>query len=110
MAPPRGAFSPSPPVVVLLGNALLHSVRPAHRFERYYLVLAAGGVIGGLLSSSVIPYVLSRPVEFELASVALLASGMIWLTGRREPSIALVIGSDRPGDSCSRPGDSAGPS
>jgi len=76
-----------------LGNALLHSVRPARRFERYYLVLAAGGVIGGLLSSTVIPTLLSRPIEFELASVALLATGLIWLTGRREPSVVIIVAS-----------------
>ena len=75
----------------LLGNALLHSVRPAQRFERFYLVLAAGGVIGGLLSSVIIPYVFNRPIEFELASVALLATGIVWLTGRREPSIIIVV-------------------
>ena len=74
-----------------LGNALLHSVRPAQRFERFYLVLAAGGVIGGLLSSAVIPYIFNRPIEFELASVALLATGIVWLAGRREPSVVLVI-------------------
>lgn len=74
-----------------LGNALLHSVRPAQRFERYYLVLAAGGVIGGLLSSAVIPYLFNRPMEFALASVALLATGIVWLTGRREPSVVVVV-------------------
>jgi hypothetical protein len=74
-----------------LGNALLHSVRPAQRFERYYLVLAAGGVIGGLLSSTIIPYLFSRPIEFELASVALLTTGLIWLVARREVSTAVVI-------------------
>ncbi|MES1167133.1 MAG: hypothetical protein ABUL68_03950, partial [Pseudomonadota bacterium] len=55
-----------------LGNALLHGLRPAQRFEKYYLYLAAGGVIGGLVSSVVIPRLLSQPVEFELASVAML--------------------------------------
>ena len=75
-----------------LGNALLHSLRPAQRFERYYLVLAAGGVIGGLLSSLIIPYVFSRPIEFELASVALLATGIVWLAGRREPSVVIIVG------------------
>lgn len=74
-----------------LGNALLHSLRPAQRFERFYLVLAAGGVLGGLLSSTVIPSIFNRPIEFELASVALLAAGIVWLTGRREPSVVLVI-------------------
>ena len=74
-----------------LGNALLHSLRPAQRFERFYLVLAAGGVIGGLLSSTVIPYLLSRPTEFVLASAVLLTTGVAWLVGRREPTTMLVL-------------------
>jgi predicted membrane-bound spermidine synthase len=73
-----------------LGNALLHTLRPAQRFERFYLVLAAGGVLGGLLSSTVIPYVLLQPIEFVLASVALLTAGMVWLNGTRTASGALV--------------------
>jgi predicted membrane-bound spermidine synthase len=73
-----------------LGNALLHNLRPAQRFERFYLVLAAGGVVGGLLSSTVIPYVLFQPIEFALASVALLTAGMVWLNGTRTASGALV--------------------
>jgi len=74
-----------------IGNALLHDVRPAQRFERYYLILAAGGVIGGLLSSSVIPYIFNRPIEFELASVALLATGLVWVIGRRDVSTVLIL-------------------
>ncbi len=74
-----------------LGNALLHNARPALRFERYYLVLAAGGVLGGLLSSAVIPSFLARPIEFELASAALLTTGLLWLTGRRDPATVLVV-------------------
>ena len=74
-----------------VGNALLHSVRPAQRFERFYLVLAAGGVIGGLLSSTIIPYVINRPVEFTLVSAVLLATGLIWLTARRVTGAAVVI-------------------
>jgi hypothetical protein len=73
-----------------LGNALLHTLRPAQRFERFYLVLAAGGVVGGLLSSTVIPYVLFQPIEFALASVALLTAGMVWLNGTRTASGAFV--------------------
>ena len=76
-----------------LGNALLHSLRPAQRFERYYLILAAGGVLGGLLSVMVIPHLFVRPVEFIFASVALLTVGMLWLTGRREPGIAVITAS-----------------
>ncbi|MEO6876097.1 MAG: fused MFS/spermidine synthase [Opitutaceae bacterium] len=75
-----------------LGNALLYSLRPAQRFERYYLVLAAGGVLGGLLSSTVIPYLFNRPIEFELAAAALLTIGLVWLTGRREPATVLILG------------------
>jgi spermidine synthase len=74
-----------------VGNALLYSLRPAQRFEKFYLVLAAGGVLGGLLSATVIPYIFSRPIEFELASVALLTTGLLWLTGRREPGIVAVL-------------------
>ena len=73
-----------------LGNALLHSLRPARRFEIYYLVLAAGGVVGGLLSVAVIPSLFSRPVEFVLASTALLTVGMLWLNARREAGNAVV--------------------
>jgi hypothetical protein len=73
-----------------VGNALLHSLRPAQRFERYYLVLAAGGVLGGLLSVMVIPHLFSRPIEFIVASVLLLVVGMLWLNGRREPSITFI--------------------
>ena len=76
-----------------LGNALLHSYRPARRFEIYYLILAAGGVLGGLLSVMVIPHLFARPVEFIYASVALLTVGMLWLTGRRESSIAVITAS-----------------
>ncbi len=73
-----------------LGNALLHGLRPAERFETFYLVIAAGGVLGGLASSVIIPALLSRPAEFPLISVALLATGMIWLMRTREPGVIAV--------------------
>ena len=44
-----------------------------------------------MLSATVIPYLLSRPIDFELASVALLTTGLLWLTGRREPGIVAVL-------------------
>jgi hypothetical protein len=77
-----------------LGNALLHQLRPARRFERYYLVLALGGVIGGLCSSLLIPAMLARPTEFVLASIALLGIGMSWLMSLRDVgavAITLVV-------------------
>jgi predicted O-methyltransferase YrrM len=73
-----------------LGNALLHSLRPAQRLERYYLLLAAGGVLGSLLSVAVIPSLFARPTEFVIASAVLLTIGMLWLSGRRERSSAAV--------------------
>ena len=75
----------------LVGNALLHSTRPAQRVDRFYLVLAAGGLLGGLVSGLILPQFFSRPVEFELISVALLVTGIIWLAPRREPGTAVVI-------------------
>ena len=74
-----------------LGNALVHAARPEQRFERFYLVLAAGGVLGGLFAGCVAPYLFVLPMEFVLSSVALLATGLLWLTGRREPGIAAVV-------------------
>ncbi len=73
-----------------LGNALLYQLRPAKRFETFYLVLAAGGVLGGLVSGMIIPVLLSQPIEFELASVALLTTGMLWFAGRRDPAFVAV--------------------
>ncbi len=74
-----------------LGNALLYSSRPAQRFDRFYLVLAAAGALGGLLSALVIPSLFPHPVEFSLASVALLATGLIWLVENRKPSVAIIL-------------------
>jgi len=74
-----------------LGNALVHGSRPAQRFERFYLVLAAGGALGGLAAGTVIPHLLARPTEFALASVALLATGVLWLIERREPGVRIVV-------------------
>jgi hypothetical protein len=70
-----------------LGNALLYNRRPAQHYEKYYLIIAAGGVIGGVLSSVVIPHALARPLEFILVSVILLTIGMLWLIARRDSGV-----------------------
>jgi|GEM_PF-1679800 len=75
----------------LLGNALLYSRRPAQHYEKFYLILAVGGVVGGLLSSVVIPFVFARPLEFIFVSVALLAIGIFWLVARREVAIIATL-------------------
>ncbi len=69
-----------------LGQALLHGLRPAERPEQFYLGLAAGGVLGGLLASTVLPALLAQPLEFPLASATLLVVGLVWLNATRAPA------------------------
>ncbi len=74
----------------IVGNSLLHAHRPTRRFDVFYLVLAAGGVLGGLCSGMVIPYLLARPIEFQLASAALLTTGMLALHNKRHLGVTAV--------------------
>ncbi|HVS51871.1 MAG TPA: hypothetical protein VHD62_05900 [Opitutaceae bacterium] len=74
-----------------LGHALLHGLRPAARQERFYLVLAAGGAIGGATVGAIVPHVLAQPVEFALISAALLSTGIVWLIGRREAAVSAIV-------------------
>jgi hypothetical protein len=73
-----------------LTNALLQSLWPAPRGEKFYLVLAAGGLIGAWVAGSVVPHLLARPTELVLASVALLITGLLWLNDRRNPATVAV--------------------
>ncbi len=73
-----------------LGNALLYAARPAQRFEKFYLILAAGGALGGLLSAVVIPWLLPVPVEFVLSSAALLITGLVWLSESKKAAVLLI--------------------
>jgi hypothetical protein len=73
-------------VLMLVGCTFLHSwlysIRPEARLlTRYYLCLAAGGAIGGLLSGLVAPLVFTRVVEYPLVlvAVALLSAGYAWI-------------------------------
>ncbi len=74
----------------LIGNALLYRLRPAVRFDRFYLALGVGGVAGGLLLSFVLPYVFALPVEFILSSALLLLGAVAVLVARREPKAQLL--------------------
>ena len=72
-------------VLMLVGCTFLHgwlySIRPEERLlTRYYLCLAAGGAIGGLLSGLVAPLVFTRVVEYPivLVAVALLSAWYAW--------------------------------
>jgi hypothetical protein len=63
-------------LLVLLGSTFLHSwlyrIRPEARLlTRFYLCIAAGGAIGGLLSGIVAPLVFNRVMEYPLALGAL---------------------------------------
>ncbi len=76
-------------VLMLVGCTFLHgwlySIRPEARLlTRYYLCLAAGGAIGGLLSGLVAPLVFTRVVEYPivLVAVALLSACYAWMKTR----------------------------
>ncbi len=62
----------------LVSVALLHSTRPETDGAWFYLVIAAGGVLGGLLSLFIVPILFPRPVEFPVFSGLVLACGLIW--------------------------------
>lgn len=73
-------------LLMLLGCTFLHSwlysIRPeAERLTRYYLCLAAGGAIGGLLSGIVAPLVFTSVIEYPyaLVTVALIAALYAWM-------------------------------
>jgi hypothetical protein len=76
------------------GNGLIHGSRPNERFGFFYLILAAGGVIGGLFASFAAPIFFLRPSEFLAVSFLLLVLGLVRLLGRRDVlnvSIAILI-------------------
>jgi len=74
------------------GNGLLYETRPAQRFAFFYLVLAAGGVLGGLFASFAAPFLFLRPSEFVALSAVLLTFGLLRLVPRREVlPVAIVI-------------------
>lgn len=66
------------------GNGLLHDARPERRFAFFYLMVAAGGVLGGLFATFAAPILFLRPSEFLVLSSILLTLGMLRLLARRE--------------------------
>lgn len=64
--------------VSLVAHALLHACRPARGGEWFYLALAVGGAVGGVVSLSVLPAVFARPVEFPVLAAVVLAAGFYW--------------------------------
>ncbi len=73
------------------GNGLLHESRPTRRFGFFYLILAVGGVLGGLFASFIAPLIFLRPSEFLALSTVLLAYGLIRLMGTRQPLQVAVL-------------------
>ncbi|HEY9249303.1 MAG TPA: fused MFS/spermidine synthase [Rariglobus sp.] len=71
-------------------NGLLHESRPKHRFALFYLVIAAGGVAGGLFASLGAPLLFLRPSEFLAVSCLLLLVGLLHLVPRRDP-VAVIV-------------------
>lgn len=77
--------------------ALLHSTRPETGGAWFYLVIAVGGVLGGLLSLFAIPALFSRPAEFPVLSGLVLAGGLFWgarwrNAGTAAACLALALG------------------
>ncbi len=77
-------------LLMLLGCTFLHSwlysIRPeAERLTRYYLCLAAGGAIGGLLSGIIVPLVFTSVIEYPyaLVMVALFSALYAWMNTRK---------------------------
>ena len=78
-------------LLVLLGSTFLHSwlyrIRPEARLlTRFYLCIAAGGAMGGLLSGIVAPLVFTSVMEYPLALVVLagLLAFYVWRNIPRE--------------------------
>ena len=72
-------------------NGLLHQTRPHQRFAAFYLVLAAGGVLGGLFASFAAPLFFLRPSELLAVSCLLLTVGLLRLVAQRDPITVAVI-------------------
>ncbi|MBK8477973.1 MAG: fused MFS/spermidine synthase [Opitutaceae bacterium] len=74
------------------GNGLLYELRPTQRFARFYLVLAAGGVAGGLFAAFGAPILFLRPTEFLLVSCVFLMIGALRLLARRDAvTVAVTV-------------------
>ena len=70
-------------LLVLLGSTFLHSwlyrIRPeAERLTRFYLCIAAGGAMGGLLSGIIAPLVFSRVLEYPFILIFLSLIGVLY--------------------------------
>jgi len=72
-------------------NGLLHQTRPQQRFAVFYLVIAAGGVLGGLFTSFAAPIVFLRPSELLAVSCVLLIIGLLRLAAQRDPITVIVV-------------------
>jgi hypothetical protein len=72
-------------------NGLLHQTRPQQRFAAFYLVLAVGGVAGGLFASFAAPVFFLRPSELLAVSCVLLIVGLLRLVTQRDPITVGVV-------------------
>ena len=75
-----------------LANGLLHQFRPQQRFALFYLVLAIGGVLGGLFTNFAAPLFFLRPSELLAVSCLLLIVGLLRMVTQRDPITVMVIG------------------
>lgn len=85
-------------LVMLFGCIFLHAwlyrCRPAaERLTRYYLCVAAGGALGGLLSGIVAPLLFTRIIEyrFALVTVALFSALYAWTNTVKKLRLVAVV-------------------
>jgi hypothetical protein len=64
----------------LLALSVLHYNKPKQRFDIYYITLAIGGTIGGILSTFVIPNILHNPIEFPSLLIITCLIGITHIT------------------------------
>jgi len=77
------------------GQGLLYQLRPEKSASFFYLVIAAGGLGGGIFVSAIAPHLFNRTVEFTGAAFFLLTFLALQLLGRNETiarySLVLLI-------------------
>ncbi len=76
-----------------LGNFFLYELRPTQNSGNYYLVLAVGGALGGLISTVVLSNLFSQPFDLMLSATVLVAIGVLSITSptKRSAQLAIII-------------------
>ena len=90
----RGVFLPALFLACLFCHGELYRSRPAPRYlTTFYLIVSAGGALGGVLVAVVAPFIFSGYFELGagLAAVALLATVRFGAAGRVAHALSLLV-------------------